>query len=268
MRTPTRVDYSHALRPLIVIPAWNEEAAILNTLTSTRAALPDVDVLVVSDGSTDATAAMARRGGATLIELPFNLGVGGAMRTGFKYALANGYDAVVQLDADGQHQPGDVIALLDGLAAADLVVGTRFGPDRSYDVGGPRRWAMLMLSWVLSLLAGTRLDDTTSGFRATGPRLLPLYTQSYPAEYLGDTVESLMIAIRSGFCIAQCQVTMLPRQGGVPSQSPRRALLYLLRAGMTLGLSLIRRWPTVDETSAPMTPLRPAAVVPTQRSAA
>jgi hypothetical protein len=231
-------------RPLIVIPAWNEQDALPGTLRELRAHLPELDILVVDDGSLDATAQLAREAGARVASVPFNLGVGGAMRVGFKYALRHGHDAVVQFDADGQHRPEYIADLLSVLSEADLVVGNRFSDPQGYDARGPRRWAMVMLSWVISRLAGRAIHDTTSGFRATGAALIPLYAQCYPAEYLGDTIEALVIAIRSGYRVEQLPVAMRPRQAGAPSQSTPRMTLYLMRALLVLGLSLIRRWPT------------------------
>ncbi len=247
-------------RPLIVIPAWNEQDALPATLRELRAHLPELDVLVVDDGSMDATARLAREAGALVASVPFNLGVGGAMRVGFKYALRHGHDAVVQFDADGQHRPEFIADLLSLLGDADLVVGNRFSDPQGYDARGPRRWAMVMLSWVISRLAGRAVHDTTSGFRATGAALIPLYAQCYPAEYLGDTIEALVIAIRSGYRVEQLPVAMRARQGGVPSQSTARMTLYLLRALLVLGLSLIRRWPTAATT--PPGDQVPSATVP------
>jgi glycosyltransferase involved in cell wall biosynthesis len=226
-----------------VVPAWNEEASIASTIQDIRAALADIDILVVNDGSADQTGSLARATGATVLDLSYNLGVGGAMRAGFRYALAHGYDSVVQIDGDGQHDPRDVPALLTKLAEADVVIGTRFDANpEDYPVHGPRKWAMALLATVISRLAHTRLTDTTSGFRATGPRALPLYARYYPAEYLGDTVESLVIAIRAGCRIAQVPVTIRLRRHGQPSHSPRKATVYLFRAMLALLLALVRRW--------------------------
>ncbi|HJP73604.1 MAG TPA: glycosyltransferase family 2 protein [Pseudonocardiaceae bacterium] len=229
-------------RVLIVVPAWNEEQVVGATVTEIRGTLPQVDVLVVDDGSTDDTAKAARSAGARVLELSYNLGVGGAMRAGFRYAVQNGYDTVVQVDADGQHDPSELPALLAKLADADMVIGSRFAGVGDYRIGGPRHWAMTLLSAVISRLARTRLTDTTSGFRATGPRALPLFAEHYPAEYLGDTVESLVIAVRAGCRIAEMPARMRPRQGGRPSHRPIKAAVYLFRATFALLLALVRRW--------------------------
>jgi len=167
------------------------------------------------------------------------------MRTGFVYALRHGFDAVVQVDADGQHDPEAVAALIEGLRDADIVIGARFAGQGDYRVRGPRRWAMGLLAWSLSRLTGTALTDVTSGFRATGPAALPLFARDYPQEYLGDTVESLVLAHRAGLRIAQVPIAMRPRSGGVPSQSAVRATAYLLRALLVLLLAVVRRPPTM-----------------------
>lgn len=231
-------------RLLVVIPAWNEEAAIGETIAEVRRAVPAASVLVVDDGSTDLTAAASRAAGVRVLTLPYNLGVGGAMRAGFRYAVRNGYDVVVQVDADGQHDPNDVPLLLGALSHADIVVGARFAEAGTYVVRGPRRWAMRLLSVVLSRLTRTRLTDTTSGFRATNRRALALFAHQYPAEYLGDTVESLILAARAGLRIAQVPVNMRPRRAGTPSQPRWKATLYLVRAILALLLGLIRRPPS------------------------
>ena len=218
------------------------------TIREIHAATPGLPVLVVSDGSTDHTAEVARDAGALVLELPFNLGVGGAMRTGFRYAVRHGYTAAVQVDADGQHDPAEVPLLLAKLDEADVVIGARFSTaDDEYRVRGPRRWAMVVLSKVLSRLARTRLTDVTSGFKASGGRALVVFAEHYPVEYLGDTVESLVIALRAGCRVTQVPAHMRPRRGGNPSHRPLTSMIYLFRAGFALLLALIRRWETVDE---------------------
>ena len=247
------------LRPLIVVPAWNEEQTVGETVLEIRSATPDIPVLVVSDGSTDDTVHMARSAGARVLELPIRLGVGGAMRAGFRYAVHNGYDAAVQVDADGQHDPKQVPALLDELGDAEVVIGARFCEHGdAYRVRGPRRWAMVVLSRVLSRLTKTRLTDATSGFKATGGQALPLFAEHYPDEYLGDTVESLVIAARAGCAVTQVPARMRPRRGGEPSHRPVKSTIYLGRAGLALALALIRRW-EITPATVPVRPVPEAA---------
>ncbi len=244
-----------ATRLLVVMPAHNEAACVADSVREVRVAVPEAEILVVDDGSTDDTKRRAGMAGAKVLVLPFNLGVGGAMRAGFKYAQREGFRVVVQVDADGQHDPRHIPALLErldtssaaaegpALALADVVIGARFSEAGTYIVRGPRRWAMVLLARTLSRMAKTRLTDTTSGFRAINERAIRLYSRHYPAEYLGDTVESLVIAVRSGLRIEQVAVEMRPRQGGAPSQTGISAAAYLIRATFALSLARIRRWP-------------------------
>jgi len=225
---------------LIVMPALNEEESVRGVVEEVLATLPGIAVLVVDDGSTDATSAEALAGGALVAKLPFNLGVGGAMRVGFRYALDHGFDNVVQVDSDGQHDPASVRALVAGLEHADLVIGARFAGEGDYIVRGPRRWAMVVLSKFLSVTAHTTLTDTTSGFKASGPRAVRLFAVHYPAEYLGDTIESLVIAARAKCVIQQIPVSMRARAGGRPSHNPLKAAAYLGRASMALLFALVR----------------------------
>jgi glycosyltransferase involved in cell wall biosynthesis len=233
---------TRSLRVIVVVPAWNEEASIADVVHEVRRTLADAHVLVVDDGSTDQTGPQAREAGAVVARLPYNLGVGGAMRLGFRYAVEGDYDVVVQIDGDGQHDPSFLPQLLDRIAAgADLVIGARFAGVGEYQVRGPRRWAMAVLSSVLSRLAGTRLTDTTSGMRATSRPLAELFAKHYPVEYLGDTVETLAMAARRGFRIEQVPVAMRMRATGKPSHTFGMATVYLGRAFVVLVLALIRR---------------------------
>ncbi|MDG4839182.1 glycosyltransferase family 2 protein [Micromonospora sp. WMMD967] len=228
-------------RTLIIIPALNESGSIADVVGEVRGELPGVDVLVVDDGSTDRTAAVAVAAGARVAKLPYNLGVGGAMRLGYRYARDNDYDVAIQIDADGQHDPRYVPKLVDLLDDNDLVIGARFAGEGDYNVRGPRRWAMVMLSAVLSKVARTKLTDTTSGFRAANRRVIEMFAGWYPAEYLGDTVETLVHTARRGYRIQQVPVAMRKRMAGTPSHSPARAMIYLGRAFAVLTLALIRR---------------------------
>jgi glycosyltransferase involved in cell wall biosynthesis len=249
------------LRVLVIVPAWNEEASVGDTVREIAESNPDADILVIDDGSGDRTAAVAEEAGALVARLPFNLGVGGAMRAGYRFALRNGYDVAVQIDADGQHDPRYLRNLIERLDGADIVIGARFATDDDpYKVRGPRRWAMILLARVLSRLARTRLTDVTSGFRVSNRRAITLFARHYPAEYLGDTVESLVIGARAGCVITQEAVVMRPRMAGRASHSPVKAAIYLLRAVFALGLALVRDWPAqLDDAGAP-----PAMLVRTE----
>lgn len=237
---------------LIVMPAFNEQESVAAVVREVLSKLPGVAILVVDDGSSDKTSAVARAAGARVATLPFNLGVGGAMRTGFKYARENGFSNVVQVDADGQHDPAGVPALLAALEDADLVLGARFAGEGDYSVRGPRQWAMLVLAATLSRITRSKLTDTTSGFRASGPKAVALFAERYPAEYLGDTIEALVIASRERLVIRQVPVAMRQRAGGTPSHNPLKSAAYLGRAVVALLFALIR-----PSTSTAVEPVEP-----------
>lgn len=226
-------------RTLVAIPALNEAATIAEVIADVRRATPEAHVLVIDDGSHDDTRGVAERAGAQVVQMPFNVGVGGAMRTAFLFADRNGFDAVVQVDADGQHVAEHIPQLVAALDHASVVVGARFS--EGYQVRGPRRWAMHTLARSLSRACGVPLTDTTSGFRAADRAAIALFAAHYPAEYLGDTVESLVLAARAGLVVSEVPVQMRSRQGGQPSQSPVRSVLYLGRALLALYVALSRR---------------------------
>ncbi len=228
-------------RTLVIVPAWNEQDNIGGTVREILAATPEFDVVVVDDGSGDHTAREAREAGAVVLQLPFNLGVGGAMRTGFRYAERHDYDRAIQVDADGQHDPADIVAVLEGLRDADISIGARFADRGEYTVRGPRRWAMVMLATVLSRLARTKLTDVTSGFRAANRRAIRQYVTYYPAEYLGDTIDSLVAALGTGLTVTQVPVEMRQRRHGTPSQRPLGAMVYLFRSLFALVFAVLRR---------------------------
>jgi glycosyltransferase involved in cell wall biosynthesis len=239
-------------RVLVIVPAWNEQDSLAATIADVRATNPGVDLLVVDDGSADRTAQVAADAGALVCRLPYNLGVGGAMRAGYRFAIRHDYDVAVQIDADGQHDPKYLESLLEQLrtdpagTGADLVIGARFaGEGEPYRVGLMRRLAMTLLARTLSRMARTRLTDVTSGFRVANRRAIGVFAAHYPAEYLGDTVESMVIAIRAGCTVTQVPVQMRVRQGGQASQTPFKAALYLARAVVALALALVRRWPDI-----------------------
>ncbi|SCG38836.1 glycosyltransferase family 2 protein [Micromonospora inositola] len=240
-------------RILVIIPAWNEAESVAGVIREVATELPGVGLLVVDDGSADATAAAARGAGALVLRLPYHLGVGGAMRLGYRYARDHGYDVAIQVDADGQHDPRFVPQLVAALEKADMVIGARFAGVGNYPVKGPRRYAMILLARALSRATRSPLSDVTSGFRAVNRRVIEIFARSYPVEYLGDTVETVMHLARLRLRVIQVPVAMRPRMAGTPSQTPARAALYLARAVVVLGLALVRRYEP-EPTLAPVNP--------------
>lgn len=217
-------------RPLIVVPAFNEELSI-ECVVSSICALGYTTV-VVDDCSTDQTAIRARRAGAVVIRLPINLGVGGALRVGFQFALEHGYESVVQVDADGQH-PVDQISDLEleaNNSGADLVIGSRYAQnDTAFPTTVARRFMMWCLAVIASKLSGVTLTDTTSGFRFIGNQLLTLFAKELPDYYLGDTFEATLIAARFGFRIKEIPARIVPRTLGKSSISSASAALMIVK---------------------------------------
>ena len=226
-------------RVLVVVPAYDEEEALPGVLKELEEHAPAYDVLVVDDGSRDRTAEVARSAGHRVAQLPFNLGVGGALRVGFLFAVRNGYDRAVQFDGDGQHDATEIGRLLAAVDdGADLVIGSRFADGSTeYPVGHTRRSAMRLLGWLIRMLSGQRLTDTSSGFRAFSAPLVEFFAHNYPVEYLGDTVEALLLAHRAGFDIVEVQVCMRTRGGGVPSTRNLRLAYQYVRLLVVLGAS-------------------------------
>jgi glycosyltransferase involved in cell wall biosynthesis len=228
-----------APKTLIMIPAYNEEQALPAVLGNLKRAVPDCDVLVIDDGSTDRTARVAADGGAIVASLPFNLGVGGALRTGFRYALRYGYVQAVQLDGDGQHEAEEIPTLLAAIDdGANLVIGSRFAAEADrYQVGRTRGRAMALLRVLVRLLSGQRFTDTSSGFRAFDHAAIDLFSRSYPVEYLGDTVEALLLAVYAGLDVREVPTTMRTRAGGVPSSRNLRLVWHYLRLLLMIALT-------------------------------
>jgi glycosyltransferase involved in cell wall biosynthesis len=233
---------SSSERVLLIMPALNEERSVGAVVEAGRR--KGYDVCVVDDGSVDSTAACAARAGAQVLRLPVNLGVGGALRCGFRWALERGYATVVQVDADGQHDPQQVDVLLRALrdSGADMVIGSRFADGAGdYHVGRARRLAMKALSARVRRVAGVHVLDSSSGFRAIRRPLLDRFAAEYPVEYLGDTVEALIEAGRAGARIVERPITMTQRTHGRGRAGALASLWYVLRVLVAIELQYKRR---------------------------
>jgi glycosyltransferase involved in cell wall biosynthesis len=214
---------------LVVIPAHNEASTVADVVTRVRAV--GLDCVVIDDASTDDTAARAAVAGARAVRLPVNLGVGGALRTGFRYAVERGYDTVVQCDGDGQHPPEEIPGLLAAADGADLVIGSRFLPGaESFAIGRNRRLAMHWLSWLVRRRSGVHVADTTSGFRCISQPLLGEFARDFPTHYLGDTFEALIVAARAGYSAIEVPTRIDARPAGVSTAGAFAAMTFTLRA--------------------------------------
>ena len=244
-------------RILVVLPALNEEVTVALVVKEVQASIPDCAILVVDDGSVDHTGKEALKAGAQVVTNPFTLGVGGAMRVGFRVATEHDFDILLQVDADGQHDARDIsllLAELDDEPRPQVVIGARFAGTEDFAVPRARRVAMRILAHHLSRVTKTHLTDVTSGFRAHNRAAIELFAVNYPADYLSDTIESLVIVTDAGGRVDQVPVTMRPRLAGSPSQSPGRAVLYLLRVVIFLVLSVFRRRSAPTQQPAPEVP--------------
>ncbi|MBI1318170.1 MAG: glycosyltransferase [Candidatus Hydrogenedens sp.] len=230
-------------RVVVLIPAYNERATIASVVHQIRDAAPGYDIAVINDGSRDDTAAIvAGLDGAVLLDLPCNLGIGGAMQTGYIYALRQGYDIAVQCDADGQH-PVDQLERLVGRVldgTADVVIGSRYVADTGYQPSFVRRLGKSLLSRWVDALIGGGVTDTTSGFRAMNSRAFSIFAHSYPEDY--PEPEALVILHRHGLRVAEIPVRMLPRQGGESSIRPHSALYYMVKVALAIFIDLFRHY--------------------------
>jgi hypothetical protein len=237
-------------RTAAVVPAFNEEGAIGRVVEEIRASDPAIDVVVVDDASTDETAAIAESLGATVLRLPFNVGIGGAVQTGFRYALAEGYDTAVRLDGDGQHDASELAKLLAPLerGEADLVVGSRFvDPGGGYRPPWARRIGIRLFARLVSVLCRERVTDTTSGFLALDRVGIELFAAEYPHDY--PEVEATLVALRSGLRLSQVQVDMRERETGASSITFLRSLYYIVKVTLALLVASLRRYPRVQGAS-------------------
>jgi len=231
------------MKTLVLVPAFNEAARIGRVLAGIRAAVPNADVLVVDDGSADDTTAVARAAGARVVRLPFNLGAGVAAQTGYKLAVREGYACVVQLDADGQHEPADIPALLAVIERreADVAIGSRFLEGAAtYRAGALRRTGMGLFGLLAWMLTGVRFSDVTSGFRAFGGDVVRFVaTEWYPTDYADADV--LITLRRAGFRLRDVPVRMYERAGGRSMHAGLRPIYYVFKMLLSVALAPVRR---------------------------
>jgi hypothetical protein len=229
------------MKIIIIIPAYNEEKSLPGVIRDLQDNVSHADILVVNDGSRDRTEMVARDLGVKVLGLPFNLGIGGAMQTGYRYAEQNGYDIAIQFDGDGQHVATEVKALLDGLqqGRADIVVGSRFLQTGDYRPSFYRKLGIWIFSTVLSAILRMRVTDTTSGFRAVNRRVIEFFAQSYPEDY--PEVESLVLLYRAGMSIGEVPAVMRDRTGGSSSITPIRSAYYMIKVLLAVFIDLLKK---------------------------
>jgi glycosyltransferase involved in cell wall biosynthesis len=230
-----------ALRRIAIVPAFNEEGNVGRVIDELRAFDPGLDIVVISDGSIDRTALVAAEHGAHVIRLPFNLGIGGAVQTGFRYAWEEGYDVVVRVDGDGQHDPAQLDRVLEPVLAgdADIVVGSRFAGESGYRSSATRRVGIRVLAWVVSAIARQRVTDTTSGFQALNRRAIRLFAADYPHDY--PEVEGMVMVIRHRLRLREVPVSMRARIHGRSSIGSFASVYYMAKVLLALFVGLFRR---------------------------
>ena len=218
-------------KPLVLIPALNEQATIREVVLEVMD--NGFDVVVINDGSGDKTAEFARAAGATVLNLRVNLGVGGALRCGFRYAVNNGYRSVVQCDADGQHPISHIQKLIDvsNQTSSHLVIGSRFRYEEILmTVPRHRRFAMWLLGVIASRACQTKITDSTSGFRLISEPLLSQFAKNFPSHFLGDTFEANVVAGRSGYKVKEVAAPISNRKAGVSSTGSGRSIILIARS--------------------------------------
>lgn len=228
-----------------IIPAWNESETIEDVIEEVAGTGLISEIIVIDDGSTDDTATRARRCGAVVLSLPTNMGVGAALRTGFLYVQRNNFSRCIQVDGDGQHPPEYIRQMLQVADEQryDVLIGARFAGVGAYRMSRVRYWMISALSKFLGRLNDTVLTDATCGFRVFSPRAIDVFARALPADYLGDTIEALVLAHKNNLRVGQIGVEMRQRQGGVPSHSPVKAARYLARSIYALLIALSRKVP-------------------------
>lgn len=232
---------------LAIVPALNEESGLPALLQELRTTAPAWDVLVINDGSTDRTSAVARDAGVAVLDLPYNAGVATAEQAGFLYALGRGYRYVVRLDGDGQHLPSEAARVLAPVRAgeADVAIGSRYLAPPRPRASLPRRLGIAWLSWLLSRIARQAITDPTSGLRAFDRRVMAFCGRIYPEQY--PEPESILLLARHGFRLCEVPVSMRERRGGQTSLRPLRAFYYIFKVTFALGVELLRRPTPVED---------------------
>jgi glycosyltransferase involved in cell wall biosynthesis len=230
------------LKRIAIVPALNEEVTVGRVIDEIRRFDPGFDIVVVDDGSTDRTAGVAADRGAHVLRLPFNLGIGGAMQTGYRFAFEHGYDVAAQIDGDGQHDPSQLPAILAPVLAgeADVCVGSRFTGKGAYRSSFTRRVGIRIFARVVSAIVRQKVTDTTSGFRAVNRKGIALFAADYPHDY--PEVEATVMLVKHKLRLKEVPVEMRERGGGASSITALRSIYYMTKVLLAIFVGLFRRY--------------------------
>src|SRR6476661_3820347 len=230
------------LKRIAIVPALNEEGSDGRVIDEIRAFDPGFDIVVVDDGSTDRTAGIAADRGAHVLRLPFNLGIGGAVQTGYRFAFERGYDVAVQVDGDGQHDAAQLPLILEPVVSgqADLCVGSRFASGSGYQSSFMRRLGIRLFAWVVSAVVRQKVTDTTSGFRAVNRKGIALFAADYPHDY--PEVEATIMCVKHKLRLREVPVEMRERAGGESSITALRSIYYMTKVLLAIFVGLFRRY--------------------------
>ena len=228
------------MKKLIIIPAYNEEANIEKTVEAILRDSPGFDYVIINDCSRDSTKQICEKKGYNVVNLPINLGIGGAVQTGYKYAIRNGYDMAVQVDGDGQHDPKFLAEMADYLERnnLDMVIGSRFIEKEGFQSSGLRRIGIRFFSGLIKVLTGTTITDPTSGLRMIGKNVLKIFAEDYPKDY--PEPESVVSILRRGMKVEEIPVVMHEREGGVSSISLKKSVYYMVKVTLAMIIERIR----------------------------
>ncbi|HSN76563.1 MAG TPA: glycosyltransferase family 2 protein [Anaerolineae bacterium] len=227
--------------PLLILPAHNEASNLPRVIPEARAAAPGYDLVVIDDGSRDATAAVAASLGAEVVTLPVNLGYGGAVQTGFRYAVAHGYDLAVVMDSDGQHDPAGIRLLAEAVLSeqADVAVGSRFRGRMAYHQPWVKRIGMRLFAWTVSRITRREVTDPTSGFQALNRDALRFFAyDNYPVDY--PDADTLLVLHYAGFRVVEMPVTMRERLSGMSMHSGWKPFYYVMKMWLAISMVLLR----------------------------
>ncbi|HEQ9960736.1 glycosyltransferase family 2 protein [Streptococcus pyogenes] len=226
------------MKKLIIIPAYNESRNIVNTIRTIESDAPDFDYIIIDDCSTDNTLAICQKQGFNVISLPINLGIGGAVQTGYRYAQRCGYDVAVQVDGDGQHNPCYLEKMVEVLvqSSVNMVIGSRFITKEGFQSSFARRIGIKYFTWLIALLTGKKITDATSGLRLIDRSLIERFANYYPDDY--PEPETVVDVLVSHFKVKEIPVVMNERQGGVSSISLTKSVYYMIK--VTLAILVVR----------------------------